>query len=120
MRLVPRRVPIKVVANAQSPVGMVREVGDLVQRLVQEGNAAQPAERSREAFERAGRQARCASAECGVEPFLRPGVAAIEPDGQSAAGSNPRGELMKRQAGVRAVMQDADREDQVKLSLRQR
>ena len=55
MRLVTRSVPVEVVAHSKRPVGMVREVGDLVERPVQDGNAAEQAEPGTERLEqRAG------------------------------------------------------------------
>ena len=49
VRLVARGVPVEVVADAEGPVGVVREVGELVEGPVQHGDAAERAQARRRA-----------------------------------------------------------------------
>ena len=76
VRLVRGRVPVEVVADAERPVGVVGEVGDLVERPVQDRDSAEHAQARAERLEHAGRQPRGDGPEAGVEPFLGGGVLA--------------------------------------------
>ena len=53
MRLVPWGVPVEVVADAEGPVGVSGKVGDLVQRPVDDGNAAEDTQTGAKGFEHA-------------------------------------------------------------------
>src|SRR5438270_431796 len=53
MGLVSGSVPVEIVADAERPVGVVREVGDLVQDAIQHGYAAQQTEPGAGALESA-------------------------------------------------------------------
>ena len=120
VRLVARGVPVEVVADAQGPVGVVGEVGELVEGPIEDGDAAHGTQAGAEGLEHSRGQSGRDGAEAGVEPFLGRRVAAVEPDGQTSSRLDPPGDLMERTARVGRVVQDADRVDQVEGPLGQR
>ena len=113
MRLVPRGVPVEVVADAEGPVGVSGKVGDLVQRPVDDGNAAEDTQPGAKGFEHTRGEPGCDASQARVEPFLGRRVLAVEPDRQASAGLDFPGDLGERPARVGRVMEHADREDQV-------
>ena len=114
MVLVGRSVPVVGVAHPQFWVGVIAEVDQLVEQLVEQRHPAPPRQPPTPTLEPLSRHPRRSPPHPLIEPLLPPAVAAIQPHRQPTAGTYHPCHLVEDLASVLVVMHHADRKHQVK------
>lgn len=117
--LILRCPPVPGVADAIFVAGVSTEADDFIECAIDQGGTAEYGTEVAEWQEDRCGQSCSDSAKCGVDDFLPPLIAAVEPDGQPTTGSNESGDGLEDGLGTGVMMHDTDGENEVERIFRE-
>lgn len=105
--------PVPGIADAVFVAGMCTEADDFIESAIDQWQAAEDGAEVAEWQQDGCGQSRGDGAKCGVDDFLPPLIATVEPDGKPSTGANESGNGLEDGLGICVMMHDADGENEV-------